>query len=213
MHHGSPQGAKRLEAKDRMLRDEVTPRGNDDVMGGIPVLLGGDLCQTLPVIPGSTPADELNAGLKSSHLWTQVQQIELTTNVRAPLHGDGAQIFANQLLDLGNGRPPFDASPCTVKLPVALCNLVDSLTDLVAEVFVDIRQNYTSYDWLRERVLLAHRNDSVQYMNDSLLETLRGDATTYMSIDTVTNVDDAVCYPTEFLNPKKSQACRPTYYL
>ena len=37
-------------------------------------------------------------------------------------------------------------------------------------------------------------------MNDSLLETLPGDATTYMSIDTVTNVDDAVCYPTEFLN-------------
>ena len=49
---------KSLEALDSTLRDL---RGNDSLMGGALVLLCGDFCQTLPVIPKSTPADEINA--------------------------------------------------------------------------------------------------------------------------------------------------------
>ncbi|XP_017489632.1 PREDICTED: ATP-dependent DNA helicase PIF1-like, partial [Rhagoletis zephyria] len=55
-----------LEALDRTLRDL---RNNDRCFGGVMILLAGDFKQTLPVIPKSTAADELNACLKSSHLW------------------------------------------------------------------------------------------------------------------------------------------------
>ncbi|XP_025831529.1 uncharacterized protein LOC112904787 [Agrilus planipennis] len=54
-----------LEALDRTLKDL---RDNQNVFGGAMVLLSGDFRQTLPVIPRSTVADELNACLKSSSL-------------------------------------------------------------------------------------------------------------------------------------------------
>jgi PIF1-like helicase len=43
-------------------------RGNEQLFGGALISLSGDFRQTPPVIPQSTPADELNACLKSSVL-------------------------------------------------------------------------------------------------------------------------------------------------
>ncbi|GFW17625.1 ATP-dependent DNA helicase [Trichonephila clavipes] len=57
---------KALEVLDRTLRDF---RGNRRIFGGALILLSGDFRQTLPIIPRSTPADELHACLKSSVLW------------------------------------------------------------------------------------------------------------------------------------------------
>ncbi|XP_023315517.1 uncharacterized protein LOC111693855 [Trichogramma pretiosum] len=51
---------KALEALDRTLQDL---RENSSPFGGALILLSGDFRQTLPVIPRSTPADELNACL------------------------------------------------------------------------------------------------------------------------------------------------------
>jgi hypothetical protein len=67
---------KALEALNRTLKDL---RGNEQLFGGALILLSGDFRQTLPVIPRSTPADELNACLKSSVLWRYVQKLTLKT--------------------------------------------------------------------------------------------------------------------------------------
>ncbi|GBP77235.1 ATP-dependent DNA helicase pif1 [Eumeta japonica] len=53
---------KSLEAMDRTLQEL---RKNSEIMGGALLILSGDFRQTLPVIPKSTPADEINACLKS----------------------------------------------------------------------------------------------------------------------------------------------------
>uniref|UniRef100_A0ABD2WQ69 ATP-dependent DNA helicase n=1 Tax=Trichogramma kaykai TaxID=54128 RepID=A0ABD2WQ69_9HYME len=55
---------KALEALDRTLQDL---REKSSPFGGALILLSGDFRQTLPVIPRSTPADELDACLKSSN--------------------------------------------------------------------------------------------------------------------------------------------------
>lgn len=65
---------KALEALDRMLQDL---RGNTQPFGGALILLAGDFRQTLPVIPRSTPADELNACLKMSNLWRHMRKLQL----------------------------------------------------------------------------------------------------------------------------------------
>jgi hypothetical protein len=57
---------KELEALNRTLKDLKV---NEQLFGGALILMSGDFRQTLPVIPRSTPADELNACLKSSVLW------------------------------------------------------------------------------------------------------------------------------------------------
>ncbi|XP_048514946.1 uncharacterized protein LOC125501873 [Athalia rosae] len=54
---------KSLEALNFTLKDL---RRNNNIFGGLMILLAGDFRQTLPVIPRRTPADELNACLKAS---------------------------------------------------------------------------------------------------------------------------------------------------
>ncbi|XP_055932759.1 uncharacterized protein LOC129962790 [Argiope bruennichi] len=55
-----------LEALNRTLKDI---KNSDKLFGGTLLVLSGDFRQTLPVIPRSTYADEINACLKSSPLW------------------------------------------------------------------------------------------------------------------------------------------------
>ncbi|GFX96456.1 ATP-dependent DNA helicase [Trichonephila clavipes] len=73
---------KALEALDRTVRDF---RGNRRIFGGALILLSGDFRQTLPIIPRSTPTDELHACLKSSVLWCHLQKLTLKTNMRVQL--------------------------------------------------------------------------------------------------------------------------------
>ncbi|XP_068220018.1 uncharacterized protein [Palaemon carinicauda] len=70
-----------LEALNATLQDL---RNNKFQMVAVTVLLAGDFQQTLPVIPRSTIADELNACLKASFLWS-VKALTLTTNMRIQL--------------------------------------------------------------------------------------------------------------------------------
>lgn len=61
-----------LKALDKTLKDL---RDNQNIFGGAMILLSGDFRQTLPVIPRSTVADELNACLKASNLWRYVKTL------------------------------------------------------------------------------------------------------------------------------------------
>ncbi|XP_054745874.1 ATP-dependent DNA helicase pif1-like [Anastrepha obliqua] len=70
---------KSLEALNFTLKDF---RRNNNIFGGLMILLAGDFRQTLPVISRGTPADELNACLKASPLWNNVNTLSLTTNIR-----------------------------------------------------------------------------------------------------------------------------------
>ncbi|GFV61162.1 ATP-dependent DNA helicase [Trichonephila clavipes] len=105
---------KALEALDRTLRDF---RGNRRIFGGALILLSGDFRQTLPIIPRSTPADELHACLKSSVLWRHLQKLTLKTNMRVQLQRDAsAGNFVKQLMDIEMGEWKLmnlhNVSPC-----------------------------------------------------------------------------------------------------
>ncbi|EPB68564.1 hypothetical protein ANCCEY_12347 [Ancylostoma ceylanicum] len=189
---------KALEALDRTLQDI---RGSSRLMGGVVVVLAGDFRQTLPVIPRSTPADELNACLKASYLWRHVHKMTLSTNMRVHLQGDEcARSFAEQLLRLGDGTFPVDPATDLISFPSNFCNVVASLEELVDKVFSDISENFRNHQWLCDRAILAPMNESVNNINVQIQDQLPGSVTTYESIDTVVDSEQAVCYPTEFLN-------------
>ncbi|GFX77454.1 ATP-dependent DNA helicase PIF1 [Trichonephila clavipes] len=163
---------KALEALDRTLRDF---RGNRRIFGGALILLSGDFRQTLPIIPRSTPADELHACLKSSVLWRHLQKLTLKTNMRVQLQRDAsAGNFAKQLMDIEMGEWKLmnlhNVSPC----------------------------QQTS--WLSTRAILAAKNIDVNTINFTIQHGIPSETTTYKSIDTVENQDEVVNYPTEFLN-------------
>ncbi|XP_017490266.1 PREDICTED: uncharacterized protein LOC108378484 [Rhagoletis zephyria] len=198
---------KSLEALDRSLRDL---RGNDQPMGGALLLLAGDFRQILPVIPKGTAADEVNACLKSSYLWGYVQKLTLSTNMRAHLGGDAsAEVFAEQLLNIGNGKIPISLPPNLISFPPGFCQLMTSIEALIENVFPNIEANHTNYRWLRERAILAPKNDNVNVINTKIQEILPGTVTTYHSIDTVVEESQAVHYPVEFLNSLEPSGVPP----
>lgn len=186
-----------FEALDKTLRDL---RGAEDkLMGGVTVVLGGDFRQTLPVVPKGTRADEIRACLKSSSLWWHVQKLQLSLNMRVHLFGDqSAGQFSAHLMSIGNGQIPLDQEQKLHKLPCG--QMVASVNELQNKVFPGIAQNFGDHDWLRERAILAPRNDAVDKINLSLLQTIPGTASSFRSIDTVIDQDQALQFPAEFLN-------------
>lgn len=188
---------KSLEALDRTLQDL---RANANPFGGALILLAGDFRQTLPVIPKSTPADELNACLKASHLWRHVQKLTLKTNMRVHLQRNASTIFSKQLLDIGNGKVPVDADTKYISFPLNFCVIVPSIEQLIQKVFPQIATNYKNHQWLCERAILAAKNTDVNAINYAIHEQIAGESVTYKSIDSVMNADEILNYPIEFLN-------------
>ena len=76
-----------FEAVDRTLKDIMNQsyHSNPAIFGGIPILVCGDFRQTIPIVPGGSIADEINASFKRSNLWTSynVTTFRLKTNMRA----------------------------------------------------------------------------------------------------------------------------------
>lgn len=198
---------KSLEALDRTLQDL---RGVNQSMGATLLLLAGDFRQTLPVIPRSTPADELNACLKASPLWRNVKKITLTTNMRVHLLQDeNAQTFSKQLLDIGDGKFPIDPATNEITFPSNFCQMHSSIQDVEKKVFPNISTNFKNHNWLCERAILAPKNDDVNKINDRIQIQIPGEATKYKSIDTVTDEDQTVNYPIEFLNSLEPSGMPP----
>ncbi|XP_025406670.1 uncharacterized protein LOC112680704 [Sipha flava] len=189
---------KSLEALNFTLKDL---RRNNNIFGGLMILLAADFRQTLPVVPRGTPADELNACLKASPLWNNVKTLSLTTNMRVQLQNDqSAAQFSKQLLDLGNGKVPVDATSGLITLTNDFCRFVDTQLVLIENVFPNISENYKNYAWLSQRAILAAKNNDVHALNFTIQSKIAGDLVTYKSVDSITNPDDVVNYPTEFLN-------------
>jgi hypothetical protein len=187
-----------LEAVDRLLQDI---RGNKLLMGGTVLVLAGDFRQTLPVIPRSTPTDELNACIKASYLWRHVKKMTLKTNMRVHMtHDPSAGVFSAQLLTLGNGKAPAESNTGLISFPKNFCTIVKSTEELKCRVFHNIRLHFRNPQWLCERAILAPKNDMVNKINLQIQELLPGFTQIYRSVDTVMDPAQAVYYPTEFLN-------------
>ncbi|XP_014776631.1 uncharacterized protein LOC106873680 [Octopus bimaculoides] len=184
-----------LEALDRALRDI---QGSQVPMGSAMLLLSGDLRQSLPVIPKGTRADEAQACLKSSLLRHHVMTLTLSTNMRARLYGDRTSSqFAKEILELGDGKVPLDAGELDIS---PLCTIVSSINELKDKVFPNFQDNYYNLNWLYERAILTPKNTTISKLNDQLLHSLPGNHRTFKSIDTMIDNNEAVNYPTEFLN-------------
>ena len=72
------------EAIDRTLC-ELT--GCDEVFAKYVVVFAGDWRQCLPVIPKGSASEVINATLKFSYLWKDIEVHHLRTNMRVQLSG------------------------------------------------------------------------------------------------------------------------------
>uniref|UniRef100_A0A6P7GQM2 ATP-dependent DNA helicase n=1 Tax=Diabrotica virgifera virgifera TaxID=50390 RepID=A0A6P7GQM2_DIAVI len=189
---------KSLEAMDRTLQEL---RKNSEIMGGALLILSGDFRQTLPVIPKSTPADEINACLKKSHLWSQVQILQLTKNMRVELSKDETTAhFAKILLQIGEDTYPTNQTTGLIELNSDFCNIATTENDLIDKIYPNFVQNYTNVEWLFQRAILATKNNVVDDINFNILKKIPGEERIYKSMDTMVSSEESVNFPTEFLN-------------
>ena len=104
------------------------------------------------------------------------------------------------MLAIGNGKLPVDSISGRVQLPPEFFNLLTSKNDLVEKVFPNILINYKNHKWLSKREILAAKNKDVHEINNNILTEIRDQAVIYKSFDTVLESNEAVNYPSEFLN-------------
>ena len=169
--------------------------------GGKTILFGGDFRQILPVVRHGREADVIASSLKHSILWSHVQVLHLTTNMRATLNpsqnNTDARTFQSFLLSIGDGREPTHphVGPCMIKLPSNICidPEQDGINALISAVFPDL--NNIDY----ERAILCATNEDVDDIN-KIIQSNAQNTTTQLSADTLADPSQYYIYPTEFLN-------------
>ena len=204
-----------LEAFDRSARDL---RNCDLPFGGLIVILSGDWRQCLPVVPRGSRYQVVHSTVRTSTLWTLFSVFHLEENMRikramtgtrrAQADGEKAKKYNDFLLAIGNGTlqaPEIDdiaLRPYAVPLPDDMVIDSSNDSDIIAEIFPDIAHNFRrdGGDWLAERAVLTPKNNSVDLLNDRIMEQLPGEFEEFVSIDTVADASGAEHYPVEFLN-------------
>ncbi|XP_052620957.1 uncharacterized protein LOC111898317 [Lactuca sativa] len=209
-----------FEALDRTLKDLlrcVNSTSSNIPFGGKVIVFGGDFRQILPVVPGGSRQNIVNASLSSSYLWEHCKVHRLTKNMRLTVGRDQSDIgkirdFANWLLDIGEGKlgGPNDGETI-IDIPddILINDSHDPIGSLIEFVYPSILENYSDINYFQERAILVPKNEVVQKINDRLLKKFPGDEVEYLSSDSICESEflhdqfDANLYSPDVLNGLK----------
>ena len=114
---------------------------NDQLFGGIPVIMGGDFAQTTPVVPKGSRAAQVNASLRSSWIWPKLSILKLNRNMRL-CPGSNNQVFANWI-----ARMSYEPSlHGLIQLPPEITNLYRHTRLFTESIFPTIDLTFPSAD-------------------------------------------------------------------
>ncbi|XP_076948844.1 ATP-dependent DNA helicase PIF1-like [Bidens hawaiensis] len=172
--------------------------GNNLPFGGKLMLMGDDFRQVLPVVRRGTRAQIVDASFRMSPLWDIIEKLQLSINMRAL----NDQWFSEFLLRVGDGTEETIGDKF-IKIPndmiVPFTTPDNSIRDLINTIFPALDNNVQSQEYVSSRAILTTRNDSVDEVNDYMIDIFNGEERVYYSFDT-TEDDHRNLYPTEFLN-------------
>ncbi|KAG6617013.1 helitron helicase-like protein [Phytophthora cinnamomi] len=214
-----------FEAVDRSLRDIM---GNDqEPFGGKVFVLSGDFRQILPVVVRGTPAETIDACLKSSTLWRHFKQLHLTENMRvqsASNESTAAELaaFSEFLLQVGEGRHEVNRSLGRdfVKIPrdMLIDNVYEEgddiedeeitpgavprgLKNIIDKMYADINDPEVATDeYFANRTILTTTNAVVHRINQAVSERLSEEAREYLSVDSVDDDNEGNFFEPEVLH-------------
>jgi hypothetical protein len=212
---------KCFEALDRTFRDigkVKNPEAAHIPFGGKVVVLGGDLRQILPVIEGGGKQEVISATIIRSRLWSHVEILSLTQNMRLlcsidnPNEQKEVAEFSKWILDVGEGKIPCtkkdgedEASWITVPHDLLLFPAEDRLAALIHSVYPNFQTSYRDPVYLAQRAILTPTNELTDTVNQYMVPLVHGQQKEYLSSDTIdksTAQHEAydLLYPIEFLN-------------
>lgn len=191
-----------FEAVSRTLADI---RGNDLSFGGIPVILGGDFAQILPVIPRGNRATTVTANLQQSVLWPFFRILHLRRNMRVQ-PGPRNKAFAEWILSLSYTPVMYGQ----IDLP-SFVTTTTSVETFFEKVFPLPAMQRAHQDWtyFQSRVILTTRNDTVADINNRILARMTGEMKIYETIDSVDTREEETTIPIEFLRAQNPSSLPP----
>jgi hypothetical protein len=212
-----------FEAVARPLRDIMS---NDrEPFGGKVFVLSGDFRQILPVVKRGTPADTIDACLKSSDLWRHFKQVRLTENMRVRAAGsdmDAEEMaeFSEFLLKVGEGRHDFNPALGRLSIKIPSDMLIDNPPDapddnaeiapgavprgmerLIDHMYADVNNPDVATDeYFASRTILTTTNALVHRINEVVADRLPETAHEYRSVDALEDDKDGNFFEQEVLN-------------
>ncbi|XP_071704021.1 uncharacterized protein [Rutidosis leptorrhynchoides] len=210
-----------FEALDKTLRDILAAKDEANrgrLFGGMPILLGGDFRQILPVIPKGKRQEVIQACINRSDLWNHCQLHRLSRIMRVNEYTVDGRVDARKrefnkwVLEIGDGKVPAlcqdgEDEPTWINIPEEFIVKSEKppIEAIVDTVFPDFIQRHRDEDYLRERAILTPRNDDADQINKHMFKKLESQTMTFQSSDEICKgstdaLDQQQSYPVEFLN-------------
>jgi len=219
-----------FESLDRSMRDilgQIDSSSFHRVFGGKTVLLGGDFRQVMPVVEGGTRLDTVDASITNSYLWSHVRILRLTINMRllgmasAGLPTEQIKSFNDWVLSIGDGTAKGtahneDEGSDLIEIPrdILIPRIGSAVDDIVRSTYPNLETSYSDPVYLRERAIVAPKNDTIEEINTHVLSLIPGHERIYLSSDSLVdsskdhgNLD--LLYPVEFLNSLQFKGIPP----
>ena len=115
-------------------------------------MFSGDPRQILPVVHHGNQAEIVKACIHSSHLWSQVKQLKLATNMRV----DPDEVeFSSYLLTIGDGTAKVHPEVGQDMIQISKQHLVDTVNELIDKVFPNVENGYSDKYWIARRAILS----------------------------------------------------------
>ena len=176
-----------FEALDRTFQDL---RDCSRPFGGLTMILGGDFLQILPVVPNGSRTDIVNACLRKSYLWNNIQILKLRTNMRLQ-HSPKDASFSRWLLEVGHGQNIDENG--RIDIPQLMITLSED--ELINKVYGDISTISLTpppVDYFLDHAILAPRNIDVQETNEKILKIMPGPEIVCHSADSLEDEGEGV---------------------
>jgi PIF1-like helicase/Helicase len=178
-----------FDAVDRTLRDvRKTLPGGDQPFGGIPVVLGGDFQQILPVVPHGGRQETVAASMQQSVIWPYLERLSLTENMRLNVNSNPENAtFAKWLAEMSHDPQHIG----TIPIPSMLWRSME-FQKFVERIYppADLQESPKNPDFFIGRAILTPTNEAVIKINEDLLEQLPGEVLTFNSDDSA-DINDA----------------------
>ncbi|XP_020257665.1 uncharacterized protein LOC109834148 [Asparagus officinalis] len=212
-----------FEAVDRTLKDILgkdNPTSSEKPFGGLTMVLGGDFRQILPVIPGGSKHDIIHASISRSKLWRECRIYKLTENMRIQQSSSNENEmstaeFSRWVLNIGNGSAEEECCELqnidgTIDIPreFILHPTKNPVEDIISSTYPNIDENFQNPTNLEERAILTPRNETIDIVNNTILEKIEGQILVYLSSDSLCPTshnmqENEINFPTEYLNSPK----------
>lgn len=185
-----------FEALDRTLRDILRHKNvnNSDMQfGGMTMVLGGDFCQILHVIPKGRRHNIVTASIKRSYLWNNFQVMKLIKNMQLScttndeLEKQKVAEFAEWILNIGDVKNTSSEGEELIKIQndILLKKGNDTKRTIVESIYPNLQERYCQREYLEERAILCPRNETIRDINGYIMDHIEGEEKAYLSCDTV----------------------------